>query len=318
MLTLMTPRVRRSVFTLLLLLAAATGCSRTHVPAYSEAEELQFRADEAKDLVSPRGLLARLDAIALDGRKRVGSSSEGTDVKLVNWSGAPLEVIPVPKGMQIVQAHEPTQMDGKPLKAGQVIPFAQDGLTGWITNGSTSMHLRRTKGGALLQVFDAKSELIQTFHPLNFYPPSPAYRVVADWVPIAGGHPLTYERTNGGSTLAFTAPGYVRFALNGKPYKLYATLEPDMIYIVFRDLTSKIDTYPAARYLEIPFTSRAFDPAQRFDARKPTRLALDFNQAVNPDCAYSPYTHCPIAPPENRLDVAIPAGEKRYHPTDAP
>ena len=42
---------------------------------------------------------------------------------------------------------------------------------------------------------------------------------------------------------------------------------------------------------------------------------LDFNLARNPPCAYSPYTNCPLPPRENRLAVAIEAGEKRF-PTD--
>jgi uncharacterized protein (DUF1684 family) len=41
-------------------------------------------------------------------------------------------------------------------------------------------------------------------------------------------------------------------------------------------------------------------------------VVLDFNEAVNPPCAYSPYATCPLASPENRLPVAVPAGEKRY------
>ena len=44
----------------------------------------------------------------------------------------------------------------------------------------------------------------------------------------------------------------------------------------------------------------------------PGTVILDFNQAVNPPCAYSPFATCPLAAKENRLPVAIPAGEKRY------
>jgi uncharacterized protein (DUF1684 family) len=44
----------------------------------------------------------------------------------------------------------------------------------------------------------------------------------------------------------------------------------------------------------------------------PGTVILDFNQAVNPPCAYSPFATCPLAPREARLPVAVPAGEKRY------
>ncbi len=71
------------------------------------------------------------------------------------------------------------------------------------------------------------------------------------------------------------------------------------MYFVFRDLTSGKDTYSAARFLEA-------------EAPEDGAVVLDFNQAYNPPCAYNPYTTCPLPSPENRLRVAIPAGEKIY------
>ena len=37
---------------------------------------------------------------------------------------------------------------------------------------------------------------------------------------------------------------------------------------------------------------------------------LDFNHATNLPCAYTDLATCPLPPPENRLPVAIEAGEK--------
>jgi uncharacterized protein (DUF1684 family) len=39
-------------------------------------------------------------------------------------------------------------------------------------------------------------------------------------------------------------------------------------------------------------------------------VTLDFNRAINLFCAYTDFSTCPIPPPENRLPVAIEAGEK--------
>ena len=39
---------------------------------------------------------------------------------------------------------------------------------------------------------------------------------------------------------------------------------------------------------------------------------VDLNQAYNPWCAYSDSYVCPFVPSENRLDVLIRAGKKRY------
>lgn len=42
------------------------------------------------------------------------------------------------------------------------------------------------------------------------------------------------------------------------------------------------------------------------------RLVLDLNFAYNPSCAYDPEWACPLAPPGNRLDVAVPVGERSF------
>ncbi|SEB86878.1 DUF1684 domain-containing protein [Terriglobus roseus] len=290
------------------------GCNRVHVPPYSEAEELKFRADERKDLSGPRGDLAQLRNQVIEGTTSVGNGPER--VKLEHWPGQPMELAVNGKDIVVTKVSGDALLDGRPMTDGEVIPPAEKGQQHWITNGPISIRMTKHKQERWLQVLDAKSEPLQTLHALNFYPPSPRYRVAAEWVPLAGGYGLTYHRTNGGSDLAETAPGYVEFLLDGKRYRLYATLEEGMLYIVFRDQTSKTETYPSARFLEILFDSRAFDPSHPFDPSKRTKMALDFNQAVNPACAYNPNTHCPIAPPENRLPIAIPAGEKRYHPVD--
>ena len=42
-------------------------------------------------------------------------------------------------------------------------------------------------------------------------------------------------------------------------------------------------------------------------------MVVDFNKAVNPPCAFNPYTTCPLPLKENRLNVRIAAGELKYH-----
>jgi uncharacterized protein len=37
-------------------------------------------------------------------------------------------------------------------------------------------------------------------------------------------------------------------------------------------------------------------------------VVLDFNEAYNPYCAFSPYAACPIPPRENHLPIRIAAG----------
>jgi uncharacterized protein (DUF1684 family) len=39
-------------------------------------------------------------------------------------------------------------------------------------------------------------------------------------------------------------------------------------------------------------------------------VALDFNRATNLPCAYTNFATCPLPPPENRLSIAVEAGEQ--------
>jgi uncharacterized protein len=77
------------------------------------------------------------------------------------------------------------------------------------------------------------------------------------------------------------------------------------LFIPFRDATNGPETYGAGRYL--------VDAAKSHDlgANETTgELILDFNFATQPSCAFDPRWACPLAPPENRLDIAVQAGER--------
>lgn len=77
------------------------------------------------------------------------------------------------------------------------------------------------------------------------------------------------------------------------------------LFIPFRDATNDHETYGAGRYLVDAAKSADLggDPAAG-------TLILDFNFAYQPSCAFDPRWACPLAPPENRLDLAIRAGER--------
>ena len=70
-------------------------------------------------------------------------------------------------------------------------------------------------------------------------------------------------------------------------------------FLPFTDATSGEETYGAGRYVEI-------------DILEDGRVAIDFNMAYNPYCAYNEDWSCPLTPFENRLQVPIQAGEKKF------
>ncbi len=75
------------------------------------------------------------------------------------------------------------------------------------------------------------------------------------------------------------------------------------LFVPFADLTSGHETYGAGRYLLD--TVKGSDLGQQGE-----QLVLDFNFAYQPSCSYDPRWSCPLAPPGNRLTVAVRAGER--------
>ena len=142
------------------------------------------------------------------------------------------------------------------------------------------------------------SESRKTFTGLKYFPVNDAYRVVAKFVPY--DPPMTIAVPNIlGDTEQEPSPGYVEFMLNGQKCRLDPVSEGDELFFIFRDLTSGKETYPSGRFL---FTAMP----------KNGEVALDFNKAVNPPCAFTPFATCPLPPKQNHLPIRVEAGELRY------
>jgi uncharacterized protein len=149
-----------------------------------------------------------------------------------------------------------------------------------------------------LRVRDQDSPLRKHFRGLHWYEPDPAHRIVGTFTPYAEPKVVLIPNILG-DLEPFKAIGTVTFQLAGVTHTVEAWGNPKSLWIVFRDLTSGRETYPSARFL---YTPPVIDG----------KVVLDFNFAQNPPCAYNPYTTCPLPPPQNRLPVAIAAGEKKY------
>jgi uncharacterized protein (DUF1684 family) len=77
------------------------------------------------------------------------------------------------------------------------------------------------------------------------------------------------------------------------------------LFLPFGDVTNGRETYGAGRYLLDAAKSADLGPG-----RASGSLVLDFNFSFHPSCAFDPRWSCPLTPPENRLDLAIEAGER--------
>jgi hypothetical protein len=126
--------------------------------------------------------------------------------------------------------------------------------------------------------------------------------------PVAPGALALQLPNSGPDTLSFSRLGRVELPFAGGPRNLsvfWMAGYAGGLFIPFRDATNGTETYGAGRYL--------VDAAKSADlGGDPTEgtLNLDFNFAFQPSCAFDPRWACPLAPPENRLDVPIQAGER--------
>lgn len=158
-----------------------------------------------------------------------------------------------------------------------------------------------------LHIKDAKAPTLVGFHGLRWYPPGPAYRIIARWTPYNPAKSVTLA-TLIGTSYAQPVPGTAEFKLAGATYQLEPVLEdPNVqkLFFILRDATSTTTTYGACRFLYTGFPTNGLDKAGE--------LGLDFNRLENPPCAYTSFATCPLPPPQNRLTIALPVGEQRYH-----
>ncbi len=161
---------------------------------------------------------------------------------------------------------------------------------------------RRDKDAAFRESKTSPIQNRAAFTGLRYYDPDPAYRVTATLERLTTGKPYRISMT-GGETEIYQPFGRATFTLNGQECRLlvFRSQEDGQLFVPFRDLTNGTETYGAGRYLDVPEAGLSGDA-----------LPLDFNRVYNPFCAYNPTFTCPIPPAENRLKVAVKAGEKAF------
>ncbi|HEU4325291.1 MAG TPA: DUF1684 domain-containing protein [Roseiflexaceae bacterium] len=136
-----------------------------------------------------------------------------------------------------------------------------------------------------------------TFTGLRYFPENPALRLALPVEPAEQQAEVEMQ-TSTGETRTYWRAGTLRFTVDGQEIRLTLyTDESGGLFLPFADALAGRETYGAGRYLE---------PERLGDGR----VLVDFNLAYNPYCAYSDDWSCPVTPPENRLKVAIRAGEQ--------
>ena len=152
----------------------------------------------------------------------------------------------------------------------------------------------------------------QSFQGLHYFPYNPAMRFVVDIDTNVEPAQLTVAM-NADETMTMTTVGRVHFTVEGEPATLsiyWLNVYGGGLFLPFRDATCPAQSYGGGRYLFDTIKGSEFLPVPGVADWE--HIALDFNYAYNPSCAYNYRWVCPLAPRENRLSVPIPAGEMNF------
>jgi uncharacterized protein (DUF1684 family) len=162
------------------------------------------------------------------------------------------------------------------------------------------------RGGRIgIRLKDRESPLIAEFTGIERFAPDESWRVVARFERY--DPPRTIQVPNIiGPDLPETCPGRLLFEHGGESYTLEPTGEPgDDLFVVFGDATNGKTTYGGGRFLYAEWPGGD------------GTTVLDFNRAYNPPCVFTPWATCPLPTKDNKLEIAIEAGEKSYESAGA-
>lgn len=178
------------------------------------------------------------------------------------------------------------------LRIGPLIGIAAE--TWWFEDRAIEIAAR--SGSLALRVRDPRSPDLASYPGTAVFPPDPAWVVDARFI-AARREAVEVDTVLEGLSQQYESPGTAEFTIGGVARRLilFSGPEPDRFRALFADTHAQ--TFPMSRSVEVVRTG-------------PDTVRIDFNRATNPPCAYSNGATCPLPPAENRLPIAIPAGEK--------
>jgi len=283
---------------LILVLAANALCQR---PLGYRAEIAAWRGKHEADLKSDTSWLTLAGLFWLKPGKNTIGAGPGYDVQLTSsfTQGKfgeldlhdAIGTLTVENGVTATVAGDPvTRVD---------LVWDEKTKPPVVRTGTQSLSLIKRGERYAIRLRDTNSDVRSNFTHEKWFPADPRYRIKARFERYPEPADVLVPNVLG-ENFKEKAPGLLHFRLGGKSFTLQPVIEEDHLFIIFKDLTSKTTTYGAGRFLYAAYPTDG------------DTVILDFNKAENPPCAFTAFATCPLPPRQNRLPVAIPAGEKRY------
>ena len=302
------PRPPRAVLFLAVLAAAAAGCASPEPPplpvdetAYARSMEA-FREERRTEVNGPDGWNTLVGLFWLEpGASRVGSDPAAAVRLPADRSPGALGTVTVEgdSARFVAAPGAVVTSGGKPVTAMRLRSDA-DGEQTVLAHGSLTLRVILRGGRLALRVKDSAHPARASFAGLRYFPRDTAWRIRARFRPGGGADSIPIVNILGVAQ-PMPSPGTIEFEVDGRKHTLRPVLEEGdpRLFVMFRDSTSRRDTYQAGRYLYV-------SPPDSLG-----RVLLDFNQAHNPPCAFTAFATCPLPPRENHLPLRVTAGEMR-------
>jgi hypothetical protein len=295
--------IRTSLFVAATILGVAT-VHATNTDQYTHSIE-QWHAGRVERLTAPDGWLSLIGLEWLEaGDNCIGSAPDNDIVLKAGPAHLGVATLAGNGEVHLVLASDSGALiDGRPVHEATLIDDvkAGDATPTTVSFGTASFYVIDRDGRKGLRIKDTDAPGRKHFAGIESFAIDPSWRIEANWVPAAPDETLEMG-TVIGTTDKYPVPGKLEFTRDGRHFEILPVIEVPgdaQYFIVFADRTSGKETYGAARFLYI-------------DPPKDGKVVLDFNKAYNPPCAFTPFATCPLAPPENRLDLRVTAGEKNY------
>ena len=282
------------------LLAACdnTGPARPQAGSYA-AEIEAWRASRLESLKAPFGWLNLAGLYWVQPGEYTVGSAQDSAIRLGDFAPARFATIHRDGNRIEITATDGVQFhDGeRELTSGVMIPDTGEAPT-TLTSGAVALRLIERNGEYALRVWNLEHPGSRNFAGLPYFDIDRGYRLQARFQPYDEPRKLRVQTVVTGLDYRPVAPGALHFELDGRPHSLEVYDAGDSFFVIFADVTSHSETYPAGRFL---YTDLPGEDGT---------VTLDFNKAYNPPCAFNEFATCPIASRRNRLEVAVTAGEK--------
>jgi hypothetical protein len=248
-----------------------------------------WHAEHERRLADPHGFLAITSLNFLDAAPRRLPDAPG------EWHTGPDGVV-----VDLAAGESLTLDDGRTVTGRYRFGVLAERASVYPAFGDAVVEVARRGGFDIIRPRHPENPLRQLFRGTPAYSPTDEWVLPGRYVPFDQPRDITVGAAVEGLEHVYESPGRVEFEAGGVPLALtvFNGPAPGSLFALFTDRTSGVTTYPANRSLTID--APAADGSVR----------LDFTRATNLPCAYTDFATCPLPPAENRLPVAVEAGEK--------